>query len=104
MYCKLPANKSRVLHYPIPLREKRSYFHIMALEIKSIRHTKSTKKLDTKFSPEQLEILKEEYSKKLVNEEMDDLESLDTVDHYRKKYHVSKRDALEMIGRNIHRY
>lgn len=72
----------------------------MTLEIKSTISIKNKEKQDVQFSPEQLEILKEEYSKKLVNEEIKDLEHLEIVNHYRKKYCVSKRDALDMVERN----
>lgn len=76
----------------------------MTLEIKPIISIKNKEKQDIPFSPEQLEILKEEYSKKLVNEEIKDVENLDVVNHYRKKYCVSKRDALDMIARNEQDY
>ena len=77
----------------------------MTLEIKKpVISIEIKERQDAQFSPEQLEILKEEYSKKLVNEEMKDLENSNIVNHYRKKYCVSKRDALDMIARNEQDY
>lgn len=76
----------------------------MTLEIKPITSIKNKEKHDAIFSPEQLEILEEEHSKKLVNEQMKNLENLDAINQYRKKYHVSKRDALDIIARNNQDY
>ena len=77
----------------------------MTLEIKKpVIPIKINERQDVQFSPEQLEILKEEHSKKLANEEMKDLENSNIVNHYRKKYCVSKIDALDMIARNEHNY
>ena len=72
----------------------------MTLEIKPPLHIKNIEKHDAQFSSEQLEILHEEYSKKLANEELKELENGDVVNYYRKKHCVSKRDAIEMIARN----
>ena len=60
----------------------------------------STKKKNSGFTPEQLEILEEEHNKRIANEEIKDQEYEDNVDYYRKKYGVSKQDALEIIARN----
>jgi len=61
---------------------------------------KNIENQDMQFSSEQLEILKDEYSKKLVNEELKDLEDSDNIYHYRKKHCVSERDTIDMIVRN----
>ena len=77
----------------------------MTLEIKKLATSNIiNEKQNEQFSPEQLEILKEEFSKKLAEEEMKNLENLDVINHYRKKYCVSKRDAIDIIARNKQGY
>ena len=72
----------------------------MTLQMKPSLSIKNKEEHESHFTPDQLEILKEEYSKKLVNEEMKNLENLDAVNNYRKKYCVSKRDALDILARD----
>lgn len=70
----------------------------MTLEIQSQRIDK-TKNLDNEFSEEQLELLKEDHEQKYANEKMNNFNESMMIQHYRKKYHVSRRDALDIISR-----
>ncbi len=70
----------------------------MVLEI--IIQNENLTKLNTIFSKEQLEILEDEYSKKLVLDELSSLDDVYMIDEYRKKYHISKRDVIDMIVEN----
>jgi len=70
----------------------------MTLEIQSKRIDK-TKNSDNGFSEEQLELLKEDHEKKYANEKMNNFNESMKIQHYRKKYHVSRRDALDIISR-----
>jgi hypothetical protein len=56
---------------------------------------------DAQFSPEQMEILEEEHSQKLANEELKDS---DAASRCRKKHCVSERDAFDMAARNEQGY
>lgn len=71
----------------------------MTLEVQSKKFDEKKEKVNIKFSEEQLEILKDEYNKKCANEEMSQQQDYDTIEYCRKKYRVSKRDALDMINR-----
>lgn len=72
----------------------------MTLEIQSQKLDAIKDNSSATFSMEQLEVLQDEYERKCANEELESIKECELVEHYRTKYRISKRDALDMIARD----
>jgi len=74
----------------------------MTLEMFQNKETTKPRKpkVSIGFNQEQLEISKQEYAERLVNEQLRDEEYAELIKEYQTKHHVSRQDAITGFARN----